>query len=198
MTTEMGSPNACPDTRRTTGDSQTSPSPSTMELSNSPVSSNSLTMEESLDYTVRPRARRMHASLSYMPLPIMHLTNPSNPFPPGFAVASGVTVPPMPFSRMPSMTSMTGDSSPTSTDTDNSTRITCTWSRSWSFSKQNKRASSKTELLSKTGSFTPDSAKRSSTSLFARLRAPFSRPGREGAPSSHPDSFMPRDEDVSM
>ena len=198
MMTEMGSPNVCLDTRRTTGDSPTSPSLTMMELSDSPVSSNSSTMEGSLDCTVGPRVRRMHASLSYMPLPITCLTNPSSPSPPGFAAASGAITPPMPFLRTPSMTSMTGDSSLTSTDTDNSTRITHTWSRSWSFSKWNEKVLSRTELLSRTASSTPDSVRRSNTSLFARLRAPFSQPGREGAPSSHPNSFTPRDEDVSM
>ena len=198
MTMETGLPNVHPDMRRTMGSSPISLSPSTMEWNDSPVSSNSLMMEGSLGCTVGPRVRRTHESLSYMPLPITPLTNPSSPFPPGFAAASGATVPPMLFSRMLSMTSMTGDSSPMSTNTDNSTRITHTWSRSWNFSKRNEKALSKTELLSKTASSMPDSARKSNTSLFARLQAPFSWPGREGAPSSHPDSFMPRDEDVSM
>ena len=196
--TEMGSPSVRQDMRRTTGNSPTSPSPLMMELSDSPVSSNSSMMEGSPGCIVEPRVRRTRASLSYMPLPITRLTNPSSPFPPGSAAASGATAPPMLFSRMLSTTSMTGDSSPTSTDTNNSTRITRTWSRSWSFSRRNERASSRTGLLLRTTSSTPDSARRSNTSLFAHLRAPFSRPGREEAPSSHPDSFMPRDEDISM
>ena len=198
MTTETGSPSVCPATRRTTGNSRTSPSLSTTERSDLPVSSNSSTMEGSLDYIAEPRVRRMHVLLSYTPLPITHLTNPSNPFPPGSAAVYGATAPPMPSSRTPSTTLMIGDSSLTSTDTDNSTRIMHTWSRSWSFSRLNERASSKTELLSRTTSSMPDSVRRSNTSLFAHLWAPFNRPGRRGAPSSHPDSSPPRDEDVSM
>ena len=198
MMTETGLPSVRPGTRRTTGDSQISPSLSMTELSDLPVSSNSSTMEGSLDCTVEPRARRTCVLLSYMPLPTTHLTNPSNPSPPGSTAVYGATAPPTPFSRTPSTTSTTGDSSLTSTDTDNSTRITHTWSRSWSFSRQSERVSSRTGLLSRTASSTPDSARRSNTSLFARLQAPFNRPGRGGAPSSHPDSSTPRDEDVSM
>ena len=198
MTTEMDLPSVRPGTRRTMDDSQISPSLSTMELSDSPVSSNSSMMEGPLGCIAEPRVRRTRVLLSYMPLPITHLTNPSNLSPPGSAAAYGVIAPPTPSSRTPSTTSMTGDSSPTSTDTDNSTRITRTWSRSWSFSRQSERALSRTGLSLRTTLSTPDSARRSSTSLFAHLRAPFNQPGRGGAPSSHPDSSMPRDEDVSM
>ena len=197
-TTETGSPNARPDTRRTTGNFPTSPSPLMTERSGLPASSSSSTTGELPDFTVLPRERRRHASLSYTPLLIIPLTNCWNPSPPGSVITSGATAPPIPFSRTPSMTSMTGDSSLTSTNIDNLTRTMRIWSRSWSFSRQNERALSRTELSSRTASSMPDSARRSSTSLFAHLQAPFSRPGKGGACSSHPDSFMPRDEDVSM
>ena len=198
MTMETDLPNVRPVTRRTTGDSPISPSPSTMEQSGSPVSSNNLMMEELPGYTAEPRVRRRHELLSYTPLPTTHLTNPSNPSLPGFTTASGATAPLTPFSRTPSTTSTTGGSLPMSTDTDNSTRITHTWSRSWSFSRPNGRASSRTELLSRTASSMPDSARRSSISLFDCLRAPFNRPGRGGVHSNHHNSSTPRDEDVSM
>ena len=198
MMMETGSPNVRLATRRTTGDSRTSPSLSTTEQSDSPVSSNSSTMEGSLGYTVEPRVRRMRVLLSYMPLPTTHLTNPSNHFLPGSATVYGETAPAMPSSRTPSTTSMTGDSSLTSTDIDNLTRITHTWSRRSSFSRPNERASSRIGLLSRTASSMPDSAKKSNTSLFARLRAPFNQLGKRGAPSSHPDSSPPKDKDVFM
>ena len=197
-TTTTASPSVCQDMRRTTDVSPTSPSPSTMELSDSPASSSSSMMEGSLDYTVRPRVRRMHGSLSYMPLLIMPLTNPSSPFPPGSVVASGATTPLTPFSRTPSTTLTTGDSSPMSIDMVNLTRTMHTWSRSWSSLRQSGKALSGTEPSSRTALSMPDSARRSSTLLFTCLWAPFSQPGKGGAPSGHPNSLMPRDEDVSM
>ena len=100
-TTTTGSPNARPVTRRTMEDFPTSPSPSTTEQSDSPVSSNSSMTGESPGCIASTRARRRLESLSYTPLPITHLTNPSNLFPPGFAATSGATAPPIPSSRMP-------------------------------------------------------------------------------------------------
>ena len=198
MTTGMALPSAHWGTRRTTDASQTSPSPSMMEQSNLPVSSNSLTMEELQDYTARPRERRMHESLSYMLLPIMPLTSHWSHSLPGSVIASGAIEPPMPFSRMPSTTLMTGDSSQTSTNTGNSTKTMCTSSRNWTSLKQSDRVLSKTALLSRSASSAPNLQKRSNTSLFACLQAPFNQLGKGGAPSSHPDSSLPRDEDVSM
>ena len=195
---ETDVPSVCPGMRKTMDDSPTLPSHSTMERSGSPASSSSSMMGESPGYTALPRERRTPVSLSYTPLPIIPLTNRWNPSPPGSVIASGATVPPIPFSRTLSMTLTTGDSLPTSTDINNLTRTMRTWSRSWSFSRQNERASSRTELSLRTTSSMPDSARRSSTLLFACLWAPFSQPGRGGARSSHPNSFMPRDEDVSM
>ena len=197
-TMETGLPSACPAMRKTMDDSLTSPSPLMMELSDSPVSSNSSMMEGLPGYTAEPRVRRTCKLLSYTPLPITHLTNPSNPSPPGFVATSGATVPLTPFSRMPSTTSTTGGSSPMSTDTDSSTRIMCIWSRNWNSSRQSESVSSRTGLLSRTASSTPDLVRRSSISPFGRLRVLFSQPGREGARSSHPDSSTLRDEDVSM
>ena len=194
----MALPNAHQGTKKTTDIFLTSPSPSTTEQSNLPVSSNSLMMEGLQGYTARPKERRMHESLSYTLLPIMPLTSHWSRSPPGSAIASGATEPPMPFSRMLSMTSMTGDSSLTSTGTDSSTKTMHTSSRSWTSLRQSDRVSSRTVLLSRSALSAPDLQKRSNTSLFARLRAPFSQVGKGGALSSHPDSSLPRDEDISM
>ena len=197
-TTTTASPNATRGTRRTMDDSQTSLSLLMTEQSNLPVSSNSSMTEGLQGYTARPRERRMHESLSYMLLPTMPLTSHWSHSPPGSAVASGATEPLMPFSRTPSTTSMTGDSLLMSITINSSTKTTHTSSRSWTSLKQNDKVSSRIMLLSKSASSAPDSWRKSSISLFTRLWAPFSRDGREGAPSSHPDSSMLRDEDISM
>ena len=197
-TTTMALPNAHLGTRRTMDASQTSPSPSMMEQSNLPVSSNSSTMGELQDYTVRPRERRMHKSLSYMLLPTTPLTNHWSHSLPGSVTASGAIKPPMPFLRMPSMTLTTGDSSQMSTNTNNSTKTMHTLSRSWTSLRQSDRASSRTAPSLRSTSSVPDLQKKSNTSLFAHLWAPFSQGGKEGALSSCHGSSKPRDEDVSM
>ena len=197
-TTATGSPSAHLDTRRTTDASQTSPSPLMMEQSDLPVSSNNSMMEELQGYTVRPRERRMHESLSYMLLPITPLTNHWSCSLPGSAVASGAIEPPTPFLRMPSMTLTTGDSSPMSTDISNLTKTTCTSSRSWTSLKWSDKVSSRTALSSRSASSAPDLQKRSSTSLFTHLQAPFSQVGKGEALLSPPNSLLPRDKDISM
>ena len=194
----MALPSAHWGMRKTMDASRTSPSPLMTEQSDLPVSSNSLMMEGSQDCTVRPRGRRMHESLSYTLLPIMPLTSHWSHSPPGSTIASGATEPLMPFSRMPSMTSMTGDSSWTSTDTGNSTKTTRTSSRNWTSLRWSDRVSSRTALLSRSASSAPDLQKKSNTLLFAHLQALFSQLGKGGALSSHPDSSLPRDEDISM
>ena len=198
MMTGMALPSAHRGMKKITDASQTSPSPSTTEQSDSPVSSNSSMTEELQGYIVRPKERRMHESLSYMPLPITPLTNHWSHSLPGSTVASGVTKPPMPFLRMLSTTSMTGDSLQMSTGINNSTKTMHTSSRSWTSLRQSNRASSRTVLSLRSASSAPDLQKKSNTSLFTHLRAPFSWVGKGGALSSHHDSLPLRDKDVPM
>ena len=198
MTMGMALPSAHQGMKKTMDTSQTSPSPSTTEQSNSPVSSNSSMMEELQGYTARPKGRRMHKSLSYMLLLIMPLTSHWSRSPPGSAVASGVTEPPMPFLRTLSTTSMTGDSSLTSTNINNSTKTMCTSSRSWTSLRWSNKVSSRTALSLRSALSAPNSQRRSNTSLFTCLWAPFSWAGKGGALSSHSDSSLPRDKDISM
>ena len=161
------------------------------------VSSSNLMMEGLRGSTVGPKGRKRHKSLSCMLLPTTPLTNQWSRYPPGSIVTSGATKQHTPSSRMPSMTSMTGHSSPMSTDTANMTRKALTSPRSWSFWRQTDKVLSKTMLSSRSTSSQPNSQTKSSTSPFSHLWAPFSQPGRGGVCSNHHISSPTRDKDVS-
>ena len=167
-----------------------------MELSGSPASSSSSTMEGWQDSIARLRERRMHASSNCMPPLTTPLTNQWSCSLPGSVIAFGVTGPHMPSLRMPSMTSTTGDSLLTSTNTTNTTKKMPTLSRSWISWRQSGKVSLRATL--KNASSHPDLQRRSNILLFARLRAPFNQGGKGGARSSHCDSSLPRDKDISM
>ena len=194
----MGLPSAHLGMRRTGSTSQTSLFPLMMEPNNSPASSSSSTMEGSLASTVEPRERRRHGSLNCTLPPTIPLTNHWNHSLPGSSAASGATEPHMPSSRMLLMTSMTGGSLLTCTDTASTTRNAPTSFRSWSFWRQTDKVPSRTAPSLRSTSLQPNLQTKSSTSPFNHLWAPFSQPGKGGVCSSRCVSSPTRDEDVSM
>ena len=194
----MALANANQGMRRIGSASQTSLSLLMTEQSGLPASSSSLMMEGLQGSTVELEERRRHGLLNCM-LPLTTpLTNPWSHYLPGSTVASGVTEQHMLSLRMQSMTSMTGGSSPTYTSTDNMIKNAPTSSRSWSFWKWIAKVPSRIMPSLRSALLMLDSQTGSSTSPFACLQGPFSRPGRGGACSNRHASSPTRDKDVSM
>ena len=194
----MASANAHQGMRRTGSASPISQSLLMTEQSSLPASLSSSMMEESLGSIVGPRERRRHES-SNCTLPLTTpLTNPWSCYPPGSAVASGVTEQHMPSLRMPSMTSMTGDSSLTCTNTISMTRSAPISPRSWSFWRWIIKVPSRIVPSLRSTSSQLDLQTGSSTSPFNCLRDPFSQCGKGGVHSNCHNSSPTRDKDVSM
>ena len=194
----MALANVCLDMRRIKSTFQTSLFLSMTGLNDSPASLSSLTMEGWQGYIAKLRERRRQELMNYTHLPITPLTSQWSPSLHGSIDAFGATRQPTPSSRMPSMTSTTGGSSPKSTTTSNMTKKMPTLSRNWTSWRQSDRALSKTAPSPKSASSHPASQKKLSISLFNRLQAPFSQDGKGEACSSPHTSPSTKDKDIFM
>ena len=116
------------------------------------------------------RERRRLGSLSYMPLPIIPLTNQWSHSPPGSIIAFGATKQPMPSSKTWSMTLTTGGSLQMSIATANTTKNSCTSPKRWSSGQLTSKASTNPAPSVRNNSSPPASQTKSNTSCFAHLQ----------------------------